>query len=269
VAHWWARCYSCCTPLWTGGYGGLGPVQNRSVMEEEKMSKVVAINGSPRMEKGNTFLVLTPFLQGVTDAGADVELVYASRLQVEPCTGEMYCWYENPGECYIQDDMQELYPKLRAAETLVLATPVYIPLPGEIGNVINRLCPLIEPLLETREGRTRARLHQDVNIQRIVFLSTSGWWKMGNFGTVLRIVEELAETTSVEFAGAVLRPHASLMMDEDGELTQDGKAVQDAARKAGYELVKEGRMKSETLELVSRPLIGQEELRLNYNEELG
>jgi multimeric flavodoxin WrbA len=89
------------------------------------MSKVVAINGSPRMEKGTTHLVLTPFLQGMKDAGVGVELFYASRLEVEPCTGEFHCWYEKPGECYIQDDMQDLYPKLRAAETVVLATPVY------------------------------------------------------------------------------------------------------------------------------------------------
>lgn len=232
------------------------------------MSKVAAINGSPRMEKGNTFLVLTPFLQGMTDAGADAELFYASRLQVEPCTGEMYCWYEKPGKCYIQDDMEDLYPKLRAAETLVLATPVYIPLPGEMENIINRLCPLVQPLLETREGRTRARFHQDVKIQRIALVSTSGWWEMGNFGTVLRIAEEFAELASVEFAGAVLRPHASLMK-EDEELTQDGQAVQEAARKAGYELVKEGKMKPETLEQVSRPLISQEELRLSNNEALG
>jgi multimeric flavodoxin WrbA len=238
-------------------------------MEEEKMSKVVAINGSPRMEKGNTFLLLTPFLQGMTDAGADVELFYASRLDVEPCTGEMYCWYEKPGECYIQDDMDDLYPELRAAGTLVLSTPVYIPLPGEMANILNRLCPLVKPLLETREGRTRARFHEDVKIQRIVLVSTSGWWEMGNFGTVLRIAEEFAELGSVEFAGAVLRPHASLMMDEDGELTQDGQAVQEAARKAGHELVKEGKMKPETLESVSRPLISQEELRLSYNEALG
>jgi multimeric flavodoxin WrbA len=94
------------------------------------MNKVVAINGSPRMEKGTTSLVLTPFLQGMADAGSDVELVYASRLDVEPCTGELHCKYEKPGECYIQDDMQDLYPRLRAAETVVLATPVYNPLPG-------------------------------------------------------------------------------------------------------------------------------------------
>ena len=232
------------------------------------MMKVLAINGSPRMEKGNTHLVLGPFLQGMTEAGADVELVYASRLDVEPCTGEFHCWYEKPGECYIQDDMQDLYPQLRAAETLVLATPVYIPLPGEMQNLINRLIPLIEPLLEIREGRTRARFHKNVEMNKIVLVSTSGWWEMGNFDTVVRIAEEIAEDCSVEFAGAVLRPHAFLM-EEGGELTEEGEEVQAAARKAGYELATQGRMKPRTLEDVGRPLVSQEDLRQRYNQALG
>ncbi len=231
------------------------------------MSEVLAINGSPRMEKGNTFLVLTPFLEGMTEAGARVELFYASRLDVEPCTGEFYCWNEKPGECYIEDDMQDLYPKLREAEILVLATPVYIPLPGEMQNVINRLCALMDPMLETRDGRTRARFHEDVQIEKLVLVSTSGWWEMGNFDTVVRIAEELAEDASVEFAGAVLRPHAYLMK-QDEELTEDGQAVQEAARAAGYQLIHEGRMKQETLEMVARPLISQEELRQRYNQAL-
>ena len=229
--------------------------------------KVVAINGSPRMEKGSTLLVLSPFLQGMKEAGADVELFYASRLAVEPCTGEFHCWNEKPGECYIKDDMELLYPKLREAEVLVLATPVYIPLPGEMQNFINRLCPLIDPTLETREGRTRARFHEDVKINKMVLVSTSGWWEMGNFGTVVRIAEELAEDASVEFAGAMLRPHAYLMK-EDGEVTEEGKAVQEAVRTAGYELVKEGSMRQETLDMVSRPLISQKEFRLRSNQDL-
>jgi multimeric flavodoxin WrbA len=243
------------------------PTAEVVLRKEDNMSKVVAINGSPRMEKGNTFLVLAPFLQGMKGAGADVELFYASRLAVEPCTGEFHCWYEKPGECYIKDDMELLYAKLREADTLVLATPVYIPLPGEMQNVINRLCPLIEPMLETREGRTRARFHKDVKIKKIVLVSTSGWWEMGNFDTVVRIARELAEDASVEFAGAVLRPHAYLMK-ENGELTKDGEAVQGAARRAGYELVKEGSMRQETLDMVSRPLISQEEFRLRSNQDL-
>jgi len=232
------------------------------------MNKAVAINGSPRMEKGNTAMVLTPFIQGMMDAGSDVELLYANRLKVKPCTcGEMYCWNEMPGECCIKDDMQLLYPKLREADILVLATPVYVPLPGGMQNIINRLCPLLDPFLEFREGRTRARFRKDVGIRKIVLVSTGGWWEKANFGTVVRITEELAKVASVEFAGAVLRPHAHLMK-EKGELTQDGEAVLNAVRRAGYELVKEGVMTKETLETISRPLISQEELWRIYNKAL-
>ena len=82
--------------------------------------KVIAINGSPRMEKGHTALILTSFIHGMTDAGAEVELFYIRRLKVKPCTcGEMYCArYKRPGECCIKDDMQLLYPQLKEADIL-------------------------------------------------------------------------------------------------------------------------------------------------------
>jgi multimeric flavodoxin WrbA len=73
--------------------------------------RVVAVSGSARMEKGNTALVLAPFLDGVRESGASVELFYAKRLNVKPCTGEFYCWNKKPSECYIDDNMQVLYPK--------------------------------------------------------------------------------------------------------------------------------------------------------------
>ncbi|MFA4932023.1 MAG: flavodoxin family protein [Caldisericia bacterium] len=222
------------------------------------MARAVAINGSPQMEKGNTALVLASFIQGMMDAGSGVELLYASRLKVKPCScGVMYCWNDGPGECCIQDDMQLLYPKLKAADVLILATPVYVPLPGDMQNVVNRLMPLIEPRLERRQGRTRARFREDVGIQKIVLVATSGWREIENCDTVVRIVKELAEDASVEFAGAVLRPHADAMR-AGGKVTRDGQAVLDAVRKAGNELVGQGRMSQETLAAVSRPLIPEE-----------
>lgn len=232
------------------------------------MSKAIAINGSPRMENGNTAMVLTPFIQGMMDAGSEVELLYAGNLEVKPCTcGKMYCWTKMPGECCIMDDMHLLYPKLKKANILVLATPVYIPLPGQMQNIINRLCPLLDPLLEFYDGRTRARFRKDVEIRKIVLVSTGGWWEKENFETVVRITEEFAKVASVEFAGAVLRPHAHLMK-EKGELTQDGEAVLSSVQRAGYELVKEGVIAREILEAISHPLISQKELWRRYNKAL-
>jgi multimeric flavodoxin WrbA len=223
------------------------------------MSEAVAINGSPRMERGNTAMVLSPFIEGMTDAGSRVELFYSSRLKVKPCScGRMYCWSEMPGECCIKDKMELLYPRLKEADVLVLATPVYIPLPGDMQNIINRLCPLIDPALDFRKGRTRAKFHKDVRVRAIVLVSTGGWWEKGNFGTVVRIVRELAENSGVKFAGAVLRPHAQAMR-RGGKLTRDGRAVLDAVRNAGYELIRDGVMRQETLAAISRPLISRAE----------
>jgi multimeric flavodoxin WrbA len=223
------------------------------------MSRAVVINGSPRMERGATARILGPFVEGMDDAGFHVELFYASRLRVKPCAcPNMYCWTEMPGECCIKDKMQLLYSELKKADILVLATPVYIPLPGDMQNVVNRLCPLLDPVLEFRNGRTRARFRNDVQIRSIALVSTGGWWEKQNFGSVLRIVKEFAEDASVNFAGAVLRPHIGAM-EQEGELTQSAMAVLGAVRKAGRELVKDGVMRQETLKAVSRPLISRAE----------
>ena len=226
---------------------------------EVVLTRVVAINGSPDIEKGNTARILTPFLEGMEEAGASVELFYAKRLNVKPCTGEFYCWNKKPGQCYIDDSMQLLYPKLREADILVLATPVYIPLPGEIQNLINRMVPLVEEALKKRNGRTRARFRADVKIKKFVLVSSSGWWEMGNFGTVLRIVKELAKDVNVEFAGALLRPHVGFL----AENKEKADKIFAAARQAGSQLIKEGRIAKDLLRIIGQPLVSQEKcLRL-------
>ena len=229
--------------------------------------KAIAVNGSPRKNKGNTAMILNAFIQGMEDAGAEIEVLYTKKLKPKPCTGEMRCWWDTPGESYIKDDMQKVYPKLREADTLILATPVYIPLPGEMQIFINRLCPLVLPLLETRKGRTRARLHDNVKLRKLVLVSTGGWWEKENLDTVVRIAEEIADNMGIEFSGAVLRPHAFLMKKK-GELTEEGTAIIDVVKKAGYEFARHGRLSDDMLETIRKPLISQEELLQRYNKAL-
>ena len=232
-------------------------------LERLVLTKVFAINGSASMEKGTTAMLLNAFLDGMKQEGASVDLFYAKRLNVKPCLGDFHCWWTTPGECITQDSMQQVYPKLREADVLVLATPVYIPLPGEMQNFINRLCPLMEPILEFHEGRTRAKFHDNVKIRKIVLVSTCGWWEIGNFGTVLRIAEELAKDVGQELAAAVLRPHA-FVMEYDKE---KARTILEATKQAGIQLIKNGRITKKILDTISLPLVSEEELRLRYNQE--
>jgi multimeric flavodoxin WrbA len=223
----------------------------------------VVVNGSPRMARGNTGRVLAPFLDGMVEAGASVQLFYVKQLNVKPCMGEFHCWDKEPGVCLLKDGMQTLYPKLREADILVLATPVYSPLPGEMQNFINRLVPLIEPVLTWRDGGTRARFHNNVKIRKIVLVSACGWWEMGNFDRVIQIVEKTARDVGVEFAGAVLRPHAYVMLHNK----RVAKKVVEALRKAGCELVKKGRISERLLKTIGQPLVPEEEYRKRQVED--
>lgn len=223
---------------------------------------VFAINGSARAEKGKTAVILNSFLEGAKKAGAKIELYYSQKLKIKPCTGCFYCWEKKTlGRCLIKnDDMDKLYPKLHKADILVLATPVYIPLPDYFQSFMNRLLPLFNPELKTMpNGRTRAIPNKDVRIKKIVLVSTCGWWEMGNFNVVLHIVKELAANISLEFTGAILRPHVGYMIPED----EKTKKVLENCELAGFQLIKEGKMLPAILKQISKPLI----TRKNFMEE--
>lgn len=216
------------------------------------MTRVMVVNGSEQGAKGNTEALLRPFIEGMREAGAEVEQVYTSRMDIEDCKGEFHCWGKRPGECFQDDEMQDVYPKLRETDIVVLGIPRYIPMPARMQAFINRLCPLIEPVLEFRDGRTSARFHEDVRISKFVLVCATGWWEAGNADLVVRIVRELCADASVEFAGALVRPHAYYIQDEAAA------DVLEAARRCGRDLVATGRMSEADLAVVSRPLVDRD-----------
>jgi multimeric flavodoxin WrbA len=213
------------------------------------------------MEKGHTHMLLTSFIEGMEEADAEVETIFAKRFKIRPCLGDFHCWYEKVGKCIQKDDMEKLYPKFREADILVLAIPIYFPLPGEIQNLLNRLMPLVEPILEFRDGRTRAKFHDDVKISKIVLVSTGGWWEKENMSLLVDFVDHMAKDASVEFSGSLLRPHAFLM-DNYKEMASE---ILDAAKTAGTQLIKEGKMSKDALEVISQPMQPEKELRDLYN----
>ncbi|MGA2504116.1 MAG: flavodoxin family protein [Anaerolineales bacterium] len=82
---------------------------------------ILILNGSPR-EKGNSAVLAGRAAAGALDAGAQVESIYLHGLDIRPCDACELC---ADGECVIEDDMQPLYPKLAAADAILLASPIY------------------------------------------------------------------------------------------------------------------------------------------------
>jgi len=84
----------------------------------------MVILGSPR-RKGNSATLATRISRGAESAGAQVETVYLHGLKISPCRACDTCKKDDTRGCAIKDDMQELYPKLIAADAWVIASPVY------------------------------------------------------------------------------------------------------------------------------------------------
>ncbi len=220
--------------------------------------KVLAINSSPRGKKGNTQVILTPFLEGAKEAGADVETVFTRDLDIKPCRGEFICWLKTPGECFYKDDMKEILPKIHDADILVFATPVYCDgVTGPLKTLMDRFIPLVTPHFELRDDHCRHGFRGETKNRQLVLVSNCGFWELDNFDPLIVHMKAYCKNASMQFAGALVRPHGAALR----EMLAQGAPVNDvieAAKEAGRLLVETREIPDEVLRTVSRDLLPKE-----------
>jgi multimeric flavodoxin WrbA len=86
--------------------------------------KILVVIGSPR-RKGNSASLAQQVAAGAKDSGASVETVFLQGLNIRPCTACDACRKKLKKDCIIKDDMRALYPKIMAADAIVIASPIY------------------------------------------------------------------------------------------------------------------------------------------------
>jgi len=231
--------------------------------------KVLAVNASPKAAKSNTSLILNPFLQGMRNAGAEVDLYYTRKLKIRPCAGDLHCWFQKPGECIHKDDMAKLYPQWRTADIWVLAGPVYFDgVSGPLKNLLDRLVPLIQPFVELRDGHCRHVLREGTKTGKVVLVANCGFWEMDNFDPMIRHMQAFAKNVGREFAGSLVRPCGESYKGMIG-LKMPVEDIGQAAEQAGYQLVAEGSISTEAVQAVSRAILPLEKFIKTSNRIVG
>lgn len=87
------------------------------------MNKILGVSGSPR-QGGNSDILLQTMLKTAADAGALTEAVYLRDYDFQTCSGCEKCRKDK--QCTgLDDDMRLIYPKIEAADGLVLVTPIH------------------------------------------------------------------------------------------------------------------------------------------------
>jgi multimeric flavodoxin WrbA len=91
-------------------------------MSDISKPKIVAFIGSPR-KGGNSELLANELLKAAEQEGAKTEVIRLAEYNLRPCDACMAC--RKTKKCRIEDDGEKLFNKIRDADGVVLATPVY------------------------------------------------------------------------------------------------------------------------------------------------
>lgn len=86
------------------------------------MKNILIVLGGGR-PNGNTAQLAESFAKGAKEAGHSVETVSLCKTEVKGCLGCNACRYEKP--CIQKDGFHELVPKIKAADLIVFASPLY------------------------------------------------------------------------------------------------------------------------------------------------
>lgn len=105
------------------------------------MSKqILIISTSPR-KGGNSDALAEAFARGAREAGQQVEKICLYDKTIGFCKGCLVC--QKTQRCVIRDDADVIAQKMRVADTIVFATPVYYyGMCGQMKTLLDRANPL-------------------------------------------------------------------------------------------------------------------------------
>jgi len=214
--------------------------------------KVLAINSSLRKGgESRTELMLNHLVEGMREAGAEVEVVNLREKKIKYCIGCFTCMTRTPGKCVHNDDMtNELFPKWLASELVVYATPLFHhTVNAPMKTFIERTFPICEPLLDQDDsGRWIHPLRQKE--PAVAVLSVYGFLEERAFEGLSQYVNFLFHSSKP--VAEIYRPASQPMTQPVFKDKLDD--ILDATKQAGRELVKSMAITPQTMTRIRQPL---------------
>jgi multimeric flavodoxin WrbA len=194
--------------------------------------------------------MLNHLVEGMQEAGAEVEIVNLREKKIKYCIGCFTCWTKTPGKCIHKDDMtKELFPKWLKSDLVVYATPLYhYTVNAEMKAFIERTLPVLEPFFEQRDNRTMHPLRQTP--PDAVVLAVAGFLEMSVFDQLSNYVQFLFGRNG-RLLAEIYRPAAEML----SRIEDKKEAVFEATIQAGRELVESRQVSTETLNQIQQPII--------------
>lgn len=125
------------------------------------MMEILVLNGSPR-SLGNTKKLINAFVEGAKIGRHQVHIMDVCRMNINGCLGCEYCHVKEKEICVQKDDMKVVYERLKKANMVLFASPVYYhDITAQLKCVIDRFYAVGYP----------GELH---NLQKVGMILSSG-----------------------------------------------------------------------------------------------
>jgi len=200
--------------------------------------KVLAFNASPRKGNGVSEVLMNWFLEGASQAGAEIERHYLTDLDIKGCLGCFSCWWVTPGRCSQRDDMDWLLPEIAQADVLYLGTPIYhYNIVHYLQRMRERTLPLAMPEMYIEDGDTHHPARSRNKEQVRVLAAVSGFPDLVNFRQAKGLYPDAVH---------VVLPAAQIIANEWGRKYLEG--FKDAVVTAGRTLSEKSELSDEIRE---------------------
>lgn len=101
------------------------------------MAKNVLAVSSTLRKNGNSEVLAKEFLKGAKEAGHNVEFITLQDKDVKFCKGCLAC--QKIGTCVIKDDTNAIVEKMKNADVIVFASPIYYyEMAGQLKTLLDR-----------------------------------------------------------------------------------------------------------------------------------
>lgn len=131
--------------------------------------KILAIHGSPHTTRSTTRKLVAFVLEGAAEAGAETEIIDLCDFRVTPCTACEGCSFN--GICVYEDDVPAIVERMKEADGIVFASPVYIDnVSGQMKIFFDRLADTIHyQVLAGKFGTSVATTHTSGGNEVVVY----------------------------------------------------------------------------------------------------
>lgn len=222
--------------------------------------KITIFYSSIHKTRGNTYVIVDQFAEGAQQAGAEVEVVLLAKQEIKNCLACLNCWTKTPGKCVMKDDMPELLDKFMSSDLVVLATPIYNHnVNGIMKTFFDRLTPLIDPHLIKMDNGYTGHFKRYEKYPDLGLIATGGFPEQKCCEFVSEYINRLAGDLYSKVAFEIHRGEAILLqMGENSPVAPIVDDYKNTVRRAGTEVVTEGKISEETAQKLNCPLVPEE-----------